>query len=77
MAGCDRRARRLGQKARQFEALRLAARSVGTGWPSFTYSRPTSTIGCSAQHLAVAGNSARPRHGEVQHVGHAERPPPR
>jgi hypothetical protein len=27
---------RLGQKARQLEALRLAADSVGTGWPSFT-----------------------------------------
>ena len=23
--------------------------SVGTGWPSFTYSRPTSTIGCSTR----------------------------
>ena len=22
---------------------------VGTGWPSFTYSSPTSTIGCSAR----------------------------
>ena len=23
--------------------------SVGTGWPSFTYSRPTSTMGCRAR----------------------------
>ena len=39
----------LGQKARELQALRLAARQRGTGWPSFTYSSPTSTMGCSAR----------------------------
>ena len=45
--------------------------SVGTGWPSFTYSRPTSTSGCSRTATLRIAAEERQRLGDrhVEHLG--------
>ena len=50
---------RLGQKARQLEALRLAAESVGTGWPSCHVVEPHIHNGLQgAHHVRSPGETA-------------------
>ena len=50
--------------------------SVGTGWPSFTYSSPTSASGASraATSLRVGEEGERLSHRHVQHFGDARAP---
>ena len=62
------------RKPASFRRCASPPESVGTGWPSLTYSRPTSTIGCSsANHLAVVAKQLhRLGDGEVEDVGDRE-----